>query len=159
MIFSGCIKLAASFWLPSSNFTVAFVLYSHDVNIFFCIGATSSSSSTLSTSDANSCCTDGEVSISIMDQNAYSSDSGQEVICLSSDEEWADHPSQEIIPAVCRIMTPSKSIDDIYQAMKGLDTAEKYSLLFNHVRPPTTDHLPSTHSHGCDTKFRVEWLA
>jgi len=58
-----------------------------------------------------------------------------------------------------RIITPSKSIDDIYQAMKGLDTAEKYSLLFNHVRPPTTDHLPSTHSHGCDTKFRVEWLA
>jgi len=35
----------------------------------------------LSIGDANFSCTDGEVSTSVMDQDAYSSDSGQEVIC------------------------------------------------------------------------------
>jgi len=40
--------------------------------------------------------------------------------------------------------------------MKTLDNAEKYSLLFDHVRPP--DNHPTTHSHGCNRKFNVEWL-
>ena len=129
----------------------------------------------LSIGDANYSCTNGEVSTSVMDQDAYSSDSKQEINCLSSDEEQVDHPeqvnhsSQEIVLAVCQpsvtddvgscdigsIITPSKSIDDIYQAMKHLDNAEKYSLLLNHVQPPAADHLPSTRFDRCNRKFRV----
>ena len=102
-----------------------------------------------------------------MDQDAYSSDSEQEVICLSSDEEQVDHPSQEIVPAICQpsvaddvsscdigsIITPSKSIDDIYQAMKGLGNAEKYSLLLNHV-----DHQLQITFHQCILMGVIESL-
>ena len=60
----------------------------------------------------------------------------------------ADNVSSEIPSDIGSIITPSKSIDDVYQSMKTMDNAEKYSLLFNHVRPP--DNLPTTYSHGCN---------
>ena len=58
--------------------------------------------------------------------------------CQQMKSEQTIH-HKKLYQPYARIITPSKSIDNIYQAMKGLDTAEKYSLLFNHVRPPTTD--------------------
>ena len=54
------------------------------------------------------------------------------------------------------IIKPSKSNDEICLSIRSLSISEKYSLLFQHVKPPTV--LPATFSHGCNRKFNNDWL-
>lgn len=54
------------------------------------------------------------------------------------------------------IITLSKSNDEICLSMRSLSNSEKYSLLFQHVKPPAV--LPATFSHGSNRKFNNDWL-
>ena len=54
------------------------------------------------------------------------------------------------------IIKPSKSDDEICLSMRSLSNSEKYSLLFQHVKPPTV--LTVTFSYGCNRKFSNDWL-
>ena len=71
-------------------------------------------------------------------------------------------PETSTLPEPCydigNITTPTKSISDICHTVGDLSNAEKISLLFHHVPPPTI--LPATlsFSHGCNRKFNVSWL-
>jgi len=54
------------------------------------------------------------------------------------------------------LILPSKSTNEIISTMHKLTNSQKYSLLFNHVKPPRI--LPSTYAFGCNQKFKIEWL-
>uniref|UniRef100_A0A1X7UA98 TTF-type domain-containing protein n=2 Tax=Amphimedon queenslandica TaxID=400682 RepID=A0A1X7UA98_AMPQE len=54
------------------------------------------------------------------------------------------------------ILDPSKSVNDLCQDVATLSNDNKYSLLFNHVSPPSV--FPSTYSKGCNRRFNPVWL-
>ena len=54
------------------------------------------------------------------------------------------------------IIMPSKSNDEICPSMRSLSNSEKYTLLFQHVKPASV--LTATFSHGCNRKFNNDWL-
>ena len=67
----------------------------------------------------------------------------------SSSEEVVSHDIGSLITA-----TTTTSM--ICSALDTLSNGDKYSLLFEHVSPPTI--LPKTYSHGCNRKFNTTWL-
>jgi len=56
-----------------------------------------------------------------------------------------------------RLISSSTSVGEINVCMSKLENSEKYSLLFNHVKPCRTT-LPSRFSNGCNRKFNIDWL-
>ncbi len=54
------------------------------------------------------------------------------------------------------LFDPSKSMDDIITSIEKLSNDTKYSLLYNHVKPPSV--CPSTLSDGVNRKFNDTWL-
>ena len=55
-----------------------------------------------------------------------------------------------------KFILPTKSVHEISRDLKTLSDSDKYSLLYNHISPPNI--LPSTYSHGCNRKFKINWL-
>lgn len=74
---------------------------------------------------------------------------------VSNCEESFSLSSPESLPELCHdigsILTPEKSVDEICQVIGGLSNIEKYSLLFQHVQPPST--RPSIYAQKCNRRF------
>ena len=51
---------------------------------------------------------------------------------------------------------PSASVEEISQKICSLSNGKKYTLLFQHAKPPTS--FPATFTHGCRRRFSVSWL-
>ena len=60
------------------------------------------------------------------------------------------------IQDIGNLLTPSMSINEICVRIGNLSNAERFSLLFHHVDPPTT--FPTNFSHGSHRRFNVGWL-
>ena len=54
------------------------------------------------------------------------------------------------------LLLSTKSKAEITAIMNKLSNPQKYSLLYNHVSPPSI--LPSSYSYGCNQKFNTTWL-
>ena len=73
---------------------------------------------------------------------------------LSSSRTETESPSSLPISQPCNDI--GNVIHLVITDASSLSNAEKYSLLFDHVKPPLT--LPTTFSHGCNRRFNTKWL-
>ena len=64
--------------------------------------------------------------------------------------------SDQTINDLGAVLLPSKTNAEISAIMSKLSNSQRYSLLYNHISPPSI--LPSSHSYGCNRKFNTTWL-
>ena len=56
-----------------------------------------------------------------------------------------------------KLLNPSKSVESIWHIITQLDNDTKYSLLYDHLQPPSI--LPYSTIRGSNRKFNVSWLS
>ena len=68
-----------------------------------------------------------------------------------------DQPLSSPFNDIGKLLSPSKSVESICHVITQLDNNTKYSLLYDHLQPPSI--LPYSTIRGSNRKFNISWLS